>query len=289
MATSFTLNPRAASGFQNATSYDAHRPTFPAEAVDKLLTHLGVVNVKNARIIDLGCGTGKFTEALANRQEEFEVVGIEPHRGMREELVKKKLRGIKVQEGDAAHMPIEDGWGDALIAAQAFHWFATEESLKEINRVLRPGAAFGVIWNIEDYNAPKEYSSTTKWEQKLKNIIASLDDGHPRFRHMTWKQVFEKQQDTTPLQTLVDTFSHHMPMFSLPLGEEDVKWTVWLDDEAVWSRYATLSMIANLDENRKEEVRKEVLDTLKEDGVERNARGEVAVHGMTYFAWTSRV
>lgn len=28
--------------------------------------------------------------------------------------------------------------------------FATEESLKEIHRVLRPGAAFGVIWNIED-------------------------------------------------------------------------------------------------------------------------------------------
>jgi hypothetical protein len=28
--------------------------------------------------------------------------------------------------------------------------FATEESLKEIHRVLRPGAAFGMIWNIED-------------------------------------------------------------------------------------------------------------------------------------------
>ncbi len=138
-------------------------------------------------------------------------------------------------------------------------------------------------------NAPQEYSAATKWEQKLKDIIASLDDGHPRFRHMTWKQVFEKQQATTPLQTLIDTFSHHMPKFFLPLGEEDVKWTVWLDDEAVWSRYATLSMIANLDESRKEEVRKEVLDALKEDGVERNARGEVAVHGMTYFAWTSRV
>jgi hypothetical protein len=36
----------------------------------------------------------------------------------REELVKKSLRGVKVLEGDAAHMPIEDGWGDALIAAQ---------------------------------------------------------------------------------------------------------------------------------------------------------------------------
>ena len=137
-------------------------------------------------------------------------------------------------------------------------------------------------------NAPIEYLSTTKWEQKVKDIIASLDDGHPRFRHMTWKQVFEKQQDTTPLQTLKDAFSGHMPMFSLPLGEEEVKWTVWLTDEAVWSRYATLSMIANVDEDRKAEIRKEVFDALEEDGVERNARGEVAVHGMTYLAWTSR-
>lgn len=118
--------------------------------MDKLLTHLGVAGLKNASVIDLACGTGKFTESLVNREEEFDVVGIEPHAGMREELVKKNLRSVKVLEGDAAHMPIENGWGDALIAAQAFHWFATEESLREIHRVLKPGAAFGVIWNIED-------------------------------------------------------------------------------------------------------------------------------------------
>jgi hypothetical protein len=28
--------------------------------------------------------------------------------------------------------------------------FANEESIREIYRVLRPGAAFGVIWNVED-------------------------------------------------------------------------------------------------------------------------------------------
>lgn len=55
---------------------------------------------------------------LAKRDEEFEVVGIEPHAEMREELVKKELRGVTVQDGDAGHMPVEDGWGDALITAQ---------------------------------------------------------------------------------------------------------------------------------------------------------------------------
>lgn len=33
---------------------------------------------------------------------------------------------------------------------QSFHWFATNEALKEIHRVMRPEAIFGMIWNIED-------------------------------------------------------------------------------------------------------------------------------------------
>ncbi|TVY71263.1 putative methyltransferase-like, partial [Lachnellula suecica] len=172
----------------------------------------------------------------------------------------------------------------------AFHWFATEDSLKEIHRVLKPGAAFGMIWNIEDYNAPKEWPSKSKWEQNLKDIIASLEDGHPRFRHQKWKQAFEKHQETTPLQALKDTFTHNMPVFSLPLGEEDVEWTIYLKDEAVWDRYSTLSQIANLQgSDRFMKVRKEVLDELKGEGVERNAAGEVAVHGRTHLVWTSRV
>jgi ubiquinone/menaquinone biosynthesis C-methylase UbiE len=118
MATQFALDNRAQRGFQNASKYDTHRPSYPAEAVEKLLTHLGVAGQKNARIVDLACGTGKFTELVARREEEYEVVGVEPHEAMREELVGKKLRGVRVEDGDAAHMPIEEGWGDALIAAQ---------------------------------------------------------------------------------------------------------------------------------------------------------------------------
>ena len=90
------------------------------------------------------------------------------------------------------------------------------------------------------------------------------------------------------MQTLKDTFTQSFPQFSLPLGEEDVKWTVWLTDQGVWSRYATLSKIANLKREKLEAVKKQVAEALNGKEVERNDKEEIAVHGVTYFAWTSR-
>jgi len=290
MASSSTLDNRAATGFKNGANYDTHRPTYPPEAVEKLLTHLGIANQESARVIDLACGTGKFTELLAARAEKFEILAIEPNEGMSQELVKKNLGPrVKVLDGHAVSMLVEEGWGDCLIAAQAFHWFATEDALREIHRVLRPGAKFGMIWNLEAYNSPRQWPSTTKWEQELKDIIFTLEDGHPRFRDMKWKEVFDKQQESSPLQALKDTFTHHFPTFSLPLGEETVRWTVYMSDEAIWRRYTTLSQIANLDEERREEIRKQVFTVLKEGDTERNEKGEIALHGVTYLCWTSRV
>jgi hypothetical protein len=40
---------------------------------------------------------------------------------------------------------------------------------------------------------------------------------------MEWKNLFDKQLDSKPLQTLKDTFAHSLPTFSMPLGEEMVK------------------------------------------------------------------
>jgi hypothetical protein len=36
-------------------------------------------------------------------------------------------------------------------------------------------------------------------------------------------------------------------MFSLPLGQDQVKWHVWLDEEALWNRLRTLSHFAVLE------------------------------------------
>jgi hypothetical protein len=116
-----------------------------------------------------------------------------------------------------------------------------------------------------------------------------MDDGHARFRHQKFKEVFEAQQESSPLQVIVDTVKHKMPMFSLPLGEETIPWTVWLTEEAVWERYLTLSQIAMTEGQERQRVKKTVFDALKGEDVERNEKGEVALHGVTYLCWTSRI
>lgn len=108
----------ASRGFAAASSYDQHRPSYPPEAVEQLLAHLQVSGLRGARILDLAAGTGKFTELLAKREEEFEIVAVEPHGEMRGELEKKILKGVTVLEGDAVTIPLKARSVDAVIVAQ---------------------------------------------------------------------------------------------------------------------------------------------------------------------------
>jgi hypothetical protein len=72
-----------------------------------------------------------------------------------------------------------------------------------------------------------------------------VDDHEPRFRHNEWRKVFEHQLATTPVTAMV--VGNNNSLFSLPLGEDAVKWTVWLDVEALWKRLRTLSHVAVLE------------------------------------------
>lgn len=158
-------------------------------------------------------------------------------------------------------------------------------------------------------NKPRGWPATTKWEQKLNDYILGFDDGLPRFRHYVrhlyltlhhdnlpstdqqkkWQEVFEQQPPGNPVQVIRDTLTDHLPRFSLPLGENTVKWTRWLSEEALWARINTLSQIAVLTGEDREAAVKVFKDTLQGDDVERNQKGEIAVHGVTYFAWTDRI
>jgi hypothetical protein len=83
---------------------------------------------------------------------------------------------------------------------------------------------------------------TTDWEFQVRDLTWSLDDDLPRYRHEQWRRCFEDQLANTPFGLIsVD------PLFSLPLGENGVKFETWLTRDDIWKRYRTLSQIAVLE------------------------------------------
>lgn len=279
-----TISPFAKSGFSSASAYDTHRPSYPGKAVSSFLSALKLKGIKGGRIIELGAGTGKFTQILAEQEEGYEILAVEPHEAMRSELVEKRIKGVQVKHGAAERIDAGYASADAVICAQAFHWFATSDVLEEIHKALVPGGSLGMIWNVEDYNAPKSWTPSTQWEAKVKDITWSFDDSQPRFRHERWREVFEEQLSSTPFG-----IQSTNPLFSLPLGENSEAFTYWLSPEAVWKRYHSLSQISVLQGEVLANTRSRVFEALKGDDVEKNEQGEVALHGRTVWAWTTAV
>ncbi|CAD0048916.1 unnamed protein product, partial [Aureobasidium pullulans] len=298
-APSGQLNPSAQSGFSNAALYDKHRPSFPAHSVSVLL------DGPQATVVDLAAGTGKFTELLAARDEGYEIIAIEPHADMRKVLEDKHLKGVSVRHGLSTDMKsLKDESVDAVIAAQAFHWFANLESLEEINRVLQPHGAFGMIWNIEDCECQtlspsamhivlshahdtthRKHTQHPQAGSKAPRLDSHFDDNQPRFRHEKWRSVFDSQLSSNPFSITTSA----EPLFALPLAENTEEWSVWLTKEAIWQRFSTLSQIAVLESEEKEKVKSTFEEALKMEDVEKNEKGEVKLHGMTVSAWTTKI
>jgi ubiquinone/menaquinone biosynthesis C-methylase UbiE len=101
-----------------------------------LETHLHDLKVNT--ILDLGCGTGRFSEALAVHFS-AEVVGIDPSVKMLERA-REKQRDVRVQyqPGSAECNPLPSGAVDMIFMSMSFHHFSNKVlAARECRRVLR--------------------------------------------------------------------------------------------------------------------------------------------------------
>ncbi|WP_062210182.1 class I SAM-dependent methyltransferase [Aureimonas sp. AU12] len=178
MTTPADLHEAARIGFgAEAEAYARGRPEYPAGIVDWLRDELGLGSGHLA--VDLGAGTGKFTGRLL--ETGAEVVAIEPIPEMRAQL-NARHPGLRILEGSAQAIPLPEASADAIVCAQAFHWFATREALAEIRRVLRPGGSLGLVWNVRDESVP--------WVAALSELMRPHEGTAPRFYFGAWRAVF---------------------------------------------------------------------------------------------------
>lgn len=136
---------RSLSFGSQAAAYERGRPSYPPEAVDWLLAPTPTWDARD--VLDLGAGTGKLTTRLVERG--LRVVAVDPIAEMLE-VLRATVPDTPALLGTAEQIPLEDNTVDAVLVAQAWHWFDPRRAATEVARVLRPGGRLGLLWNVRD-------------------------------------------------------------------------------------------------------------------------------------------
>ncbi len=125
-----------------AEGYDDARPVAPAEVLDDLVELARLV--PGARVLEIGCGTGKATLPLAERG--LSILAVELGANLAE-LARRKLAAYPDVEIVTASFEEWDSGGelfDAVVSFNAFHWIDPDVRFAKSASVLRPKGSLGV-------------------------------------------------------------------------------------------------------------------------------------------------
>ncbi|MGA8246085.1 MAG: class I SAM-dependent methyltransferase [Nocardioides sp.] len=190
-----------------AEAYERGRPSYPAEAVRWMLGD------QPRSVLELGAGTGKLTRVLVELGHDVHPTDPDPAMLT---LLEEHLPGTRTAVAGAEDIPLADASVDAVVAAQAFHWFDLDRALPEIARVLRPGGRVALVWNQRNEKIP--------WVRRLGALIGT------------------QEQLRDPAQSLI--FSE---LFGFVEEEEFSHWQV-IDRRSIQDLVLSRSNIAVLDE-----------------------------------------
>ncbi|MDT0323274.1 class I SAM-dependent methyltransferase [Streptomyces millisiae] len=88
------------------------------------------------------------------------VTAAEPGPGMAGQL-RARLPAVRLVRADGNALPFTAGAFDLVTYAQAFHWTDPTRAVPEARRVLRPGGALALWWNVPDRAVPWQRDRNT--------------------------------------------------------------------------------------------------------------------------------
>lgn len=125
-------------------SYAKYRSSYPNEMIERIIEPFRSQDVIKAA--DIGAGTGISSRLLANAGAQ--VTAVEPNQAMADAA--EAHPNVNYVIAPAESTGLESNTFDIVASFQAFHWFHFKESLKEFNRILKPGGKLALVWSYWD-------------------------------------------------------------------------------------------------------------------------------------------
>ncbi|MFY9969301.1 MAG: class I SAM-dependent methyltransferase [Roseiarcus sp.] len=140
MTSSFNVN--------DATAYEQLMGRWSKKLAPLLIDFAGLA--EGERIIDVGCGNGSLTFALARAPELREIVAIDYSPVFVEAAIQRNSDPrIKIRQADACSLPFEDGSFDRALALLVLHFVPEAgKAVAEMRRVVRKGGVVAAaVWD----------------------------------------------------------------------------------------------------------------------------------------------
>jgi ubiquinone/menaquinone biosynthesis C-methylase UbiE len=154
------LRERIRASFDESAADDEH---FPA-TIDPRIYHVKLIgehlgDLRGKRVLDVGCGKGRFARIFQERAPEAELWGLD----ISPEMLRFVPEGIHTRAGSMTELPFEDGYFDGAYATESLeHAVEIERAVSEICRVVKPGGRIAIIDKNAEHWGRLE---TPEWER----------------------------------------------------------------------------------------------------------------------------
>jgi malonyl-CoA O-methyltransferase len=131
---------RVKTGFNSEAAFHPDAVAADDPRLSMLLAALGPL--EGRRVLDLGCGKGRFAAQLMTRHPRCALMGIDTS----EEMLRSVAGAFPTRVGSILHLPFAPGSFDAAYAVESFeHVLNPLGALREVHRCLTPGGCFVII------------------------------------------------------------------------------------------------------------------------------------------------
>jgi malonyl-CoA O-methyltransferase len=157
--------------FNEAASDEEHFPS----TIDPRIYHVQLIleyfgDLTGKRVLDVGCGKGRFARIFKDRYPESTLVGLD----LAEAMLRFVPQGIAACSGSMTDLPFADQSFDAAYATESLeHAVDIERAVAEMCRVVKPGGRIVIIDKNAEHWGRLKTPHWEKWFQRaeLENLL----------------------------------------------------------------------------------------------------------------------